>query len=202
MITPADIQKKDFSVGIRGYDKEEVDEFLDLLTLDLTALLAENASLVQQIERLGEDIEKYRSSENSVVETLEAAKSLMGDISGSAEKKAELLIKNAELDAELIKREARDSAERLLEETEELNERLNLFRTKYRNLLEVELERFDSFSAELFKEFKLDDLKEEAKKMPAARSISDTKMVKTSDIFGDAAKDVSGRNTIIFKQKI
>lgn len=202
MITPADIQKKDFSVGIRGYDKEEVDEFLDLLTLDLTALIAENASLAQQIERLGEDIEKYRSSENAVVETLEAAKSLMGDISGSAEKKAELLIKNAELDAELIKREARDSADRLLEEMDELNERLSIFKTKYRNLLEAELERFDSFSAELFKEFKLDDLKEAAKKTPATRSVTDSKMVKTSDIFGDVNKDASGRNTIVFKHEI
>lgn len=35
MITPADIQNKEFTKGFRGYDEEEVDMFLDLITLDL-----------------------------------------------------------------------------------------------------------------------------------------------------------------------
>ena len=40
MITPLDIQNKEFSRGVRGYKEEEVDEFLDLITVDMEKLLA------------------------------------------------------------------------------------------------------------------------------------------------------------------
>ena len=64
-----------------------------------------------------EDLEKYQTSETAVLETLETAKALMGDISVSAEKRAQILIKNAEMEAEKIQREARESAERKKEES-------------------------------------------------------------------------------------
>jgi cell division initiation protein len=117
MITPLDIQNKQFSKGVRGYKEEEVDGFLDLLTLDLEKLIDENHKMKEKVKSLGIELERYKNSEGAVLETLEAAKALMGDISASAEKRAEILLKNAELDAELIQREARESVERLQEET-------------------------------------------------------------------------------------
>ena len=42
MITPADIENKDFSRVKRGYDMEEVDDFLDLIIVDMEKLLREN----------------------------------------------------------------------------------------------------------------------------------------------------------------
>ena len=117
MITPLDIQNKDFTKSMRGYSADEVDDFLDLITVDYEKLIAENAALKEQVTALETDLAKYRGSEDTVLETLEAAKRLMGDISASAEKRAEILLKNAELDAELIQREARENVERLTEET-------------------------------------------------------------------------------------
>ncbi len=150
MITPLDIQNKEFSKVVRGYKEEEVDAFLDLITIDMEKLLQENAALKEQLSRTAEDLTRYKSSEGAVLETLEAAKALMSDISGSAERRAEILLKNAELDAELIQREARDSVERLKEESVRLKNNLSAFKTKYRSFLESELERFDTLSYELF----------------------------------------------------
>jgi len=84
---------------------------------------------------------------------------LMGDISASAEKRAEILLKNAELDAQLIQREAKESIERLNEELVSTRNRLNIFRTRYRSLLESELEKFDNLSAELFADRDMEELK-------------------------------------------
>lgn len=159
MITPLDIQNKEFSKAVRGYKEEEVDEFLDLLTVDLEKVITENARMKAEIARLSKDLEKYKSSEDAVLGTLEAAKALMGDISASAEKRAEILLKNAELDAELIQREARESVERLTEQTVDLRNRFTSFQSRYKNMLEAELERFDTLSGELFSQFSLDDLK-------------------------------------------
>jgi cell division initiation protein len=159
MITPLDIQNKEFPRVVRGYKEEEVDSFLDLLTLDLEKLLEENQRLKDQVKSLTAEVERYRSTENAVLETLEAAKALMGDISASAEKRAEILLKNAELDAQLIQREARENIERLNEEMATMRNRLNIFRARYRSLLESELGKFDNLSAELFADKDMEELK-------------------------------------------
>ncbi len=159
MITPLDIQNKEFSKGVRGYKEEDVDGFLDLLTLDLEKLITENAKMKAEIGRLNLELDKYRNSEDAVLETLEAAKALMGDISASAEKRAEILLKNAELDAELIQREARESVERLNEESVLLRNRFTAFQSKFRTLLESELEKFDTLSMEIFSQYGMDDVK-------------------------------------------
>ena len=153
MITPLDIQNREFAKGVRGYKEEDVDSFLDLVTTDMEIMLSENAALKEAVRRLESELEKYRSSETAVVETLEAAKGLMRDIAISSEKRAEVLLKNAELDAELITKEARESANRLKEESAALRNRFNDFRAGYKRMLENEMERFDSVSNAIFEEF-------------------------------------------------
>ncbi|MDR0874643.1 MAG: DivIVA domain-containing protein [Clostridiales Family XIII bacterium] len=149
MITPAAIQRKEFARGVRGYREEEVDRFLDEMAADLEAILRENEGLKENARSLAMEIERYRSSENSILSTLESAKALMADISASAEKRAELLLKSAELDAERIRREARDSVERMRDESTALSQRWELFGARFRNLLESELERFDRSAASI-----------------------------------------------------
>ena len=163
MFTPLDIQNKEFSKSVNGYKKDEVDEFLDLLTVDMEKLISDSVALKTENSRLISELERYKGSEGAVLETLEAAKALMGEISTSAEKRAEILLKNAELDAELIQREARESVERLSEESVLLKNRFTAFQSKYRNLLESELERFDTLSAEIFEEFGIEEPPEEPK---------------------------------------
>ncbi|HPD89887.1 MAG TPA: DivIVA domain-containing protein [Bacillota bacterium] len=158
MITPLDIQEKEFPKAVRGYKEYAVDEFLDVITMDYEAMLLENDKLKTEVDRLKAELVRYSSTENAVLETLEAAKSLMGDISASAERRAEILLKNAELDAELVLREAKESVERLTEENEALHGRFKKFQARYKSLLESELERFDTLSLELFEELGMSDL--------------------------------------------
>ena len=110
MISPLEIQEKEFGRGLKGFKEDEVNEFLDQLTLDLERLLEENRQLKAEKQQMEEELKKFKESETSVLETLETAKALMGDISASAEKRAQILLKNAELDAQRIQREAREEA--------------------------------------------------------------------------------------------
>ena len=149
MITPASIQQKEFTRGVRGYKEEEVDQFLDEMAADVETIIRENDGLKESLRALSVEIERYRSSESAIMSTLESAKALMADISASAEKRADLLLKSAELDAERIRREARDSVERMRDESAALSKRWELFSARYRNLLETELERFDRSAASI-----------------------------------------------------
>ena len=107
-------QEKEFSKAVRGYKEDEVNEFLDEITIDLERLLDELRQTKEENSRLVEELERHRNSEGTVLETLEAAKGLMSDISASAEKRAEILLKNAELDAQLMQKEAKEMAEQFL----------------------------------------------------------------------------------------
>ena len=154
MISPLEIQEKEFSRSLKGFKEDEVNEFLDRITLDLERILEENRQLRAEKEQLTEELKKYKSSESAVLDTLETAKALMGDISASAEKRAQILLKNAEMEAQNMQREAKEAIERMNEESAALRGRVKSFRAKYRQLLEMELQHFDSRTAELFPELK------------------------------------------------
>lgn len=153
MITPADIEYKEFTKAVRGYKEEEVDEFLDLIIVDMENLIRENKKLKGELEKARNQVDQHVSTETSVYQTLEAAKSLMNDIAASAERRAEVLLKNAELEASLITKEARESVSRLTDEGNRLRGRVDSLRSRYKNMLENELERINSLSEDIFEEF-------------------------------------------------
>lgn len=158
MITPLDIEKKQFDIVKKGFDTDQVDDFLNLIIVDMEKLIRENKMLKQEAVRLKEQLDSTQGSESSILQTLEAAKELMNDISASSERRAQILLKNAELDAEIIQREARESVQKYTDEGNKLFERLERFKKKYRNLLEDELERIDGVAEDLFEEFEDDFL--------------------------------------------
>ena len=160
MLTPKDIQAKQFARGVRGYREDEVDTFLDMLTLDFDKLTKENVKLRNEIAALETELERYKGAQEEVTKTMKQAQSLMDDIARSAEKRAEILVKNAELDSETIIREAREKAQRLEDENKHIKQRYIAFRDRYRDMLEQELSHFESVQDNLFPDFEVDRLEE------------------------------------------
>lgn len=70
MITPLEIQNKRFSKKMRGYDENEVDEFLDRLTEDYEALYRENAILKDKVQILEDKMKHYTDMEASLQNAL------------------------------------------------------------------------------------------------------------------------------------
>ncbi len=158
MITPADIENKVFSKAVRGYKEEEVDDFLDLIILDMEKLMKENRQLKKELEKSQTQVDRHVSTESSVYETLESAKSLLNDIAASAERRAQVILKDAELEAAMITREARESISRLTDEASRLRRNVEGLRAKYRQMLELELERVDAMGSGWFEELERDFL--------------------------------------------
>ncbi|MGN1334332.1 MAG: DivIVA domain-containing protein [Anaerovoracaceae bacterium] len=158
MITPTDIENKEFSKAKKGYNEEEVDEFLDLIILDMEKLIRENRQLKEELGKAHVQVDKHMSTETSVYETLEAAKSLMNDIAASAERRAEILLKNAEMEANLITREAKESIARYTDEGNRLKDRVESLKERYKKMLEAELERIDFGVSDFLADFEKDFL--------------------------------------------
>lgn len=188
MITPYEIETKEFSKSMRGYNAEEVDEFLDIIILDLQKLLDDQEKLRSTVKNLEGELAQYKRSETSVLNTLESAKKLMNDISESAEKRAEIIIKNAQMDADAIQRDARENISKLTEEGEKLKYKVARFRERYRQLLEDQLNQIEGSSEELF-----EDLEREF--MPASMDDSITAVTPASEIQKEELKQ---KKTMVF----
>lgn len=144
MITPADIQNKDFSKSFRGYEEEEVDMFLDLITLDLEKLMKENLNLKAQIATLTTEKDSIGGTDLTTKETLETAKKLMDDLAVSSEKRAKALIENAEMDAAIIIKDAKMKAEQMTDESAELARNFGNFKKEYKEILERYSREFEN----------------------------------------------------------
>lgn len=100
MLTPQEVSERAFQkASFGGYNMHQVDEFLDLLTADYTALYNENAVLKNKMKVLVEKVEEYRSTEEAM------RKALM-----TAQKIAEEMVQNAEQQKAAILAEAEEQA--------------------------------------------------------------------------------------------
>ncbi len=95
MLTPLDIQKQEFDVKFRGYNADEVDSFLDIVGSDYEKLYKENAELKQQLKTLKADVEKYKTMESTLKESILLAQSTAEDVKHNANNKASNIIAEA-----------------------------------------------------------------------------------------------------------
>jgi cell division initiation protein len=106
-ITPLDIQQMVFQTGFRGYDKEEVNRFLEEIAETVEELNRENAVQREKIVFLEQQLTELKRTEATLSNTLVSAQSLAEDVKRSAQRESELVIKEAELKAGEMIRQAR-----------------------------------------------------------------------------------------------
>ena len=100
MLTPQEVSTHAFSKAVMGgYNMAMVDEFLDELTDDYTALYKENAALKAKLKVLVEKVEDYRATEDSMRATLLTAQKMADSIVHEAEAKRDEILAQAETSA-------------------------------------------------------------------------------------------------------
>ncbi len=97
MYTPLDIENKKFAKQImNGYSVEEVDDFLDQLTVDYEKMYKEASENKRRIEELEKSIEHYKTIEGTLQNTLVMAQSAADEVKNIAKQQAEQIVKEAE----------------------------------------------------------------------------------------------------------
>ena len=100
MLTPQEVSTHAFAKAVMGgYNMAMVDEFLDELTDDYTALYKENAALKAKMKVLVEKVEEYRATEDSMRATLLTAQRMADSIVRDAEAKRDEILAKADTDA-------------------------------------------------------------------------------------------------------
>ena len=99
-ITPVDIQHKTFKKALQGYDRTEVDQFLDDVIETLEDDAQQNAALEAEIADLRERISHFKAMEESLRNTLVLAQRTADEVKASAHKEADIIKEQARIAAE------------------------------------------------------------------------------------------------------
>jgi cell division initiation protein len=117
-ITPLEIRQKTFEKVFRGYDKDEVNAYLQSLSMEWERLMDENKELYQRIDNLEAESKKLRELESSLFKTLKTAEDTGATLIEQAKKETDLKLKESSIKAEELLTEARGKAKSLVENAE------------------------------------------------------------------------------------
>lgn len=138
-LTPIDVQNKEFSRSIRGFSPTEVDEFLDRISKEMESLIKENIANREQLSQVKDKLNHYHKLEETLHNAIIVAQETAEDVKRNAAKEAELIRREADRDAARIMDEARYKASRILAEHEEVYKQAQIFKMRFRSLVEAQL---------------------------------------------------------------
>lgn len=117
-ITPLEIRQKDFEKKLRGYDKDEVNAFLQSLSNEWERVLEENKELTIKLAQAEKEVEKLREVESSLYKTLKTAEDTGANVIEQANKAAELHMKETKMNAEALLSESKNRSRAMIEQAE------------------------------------------------------------------------------------
>lgn len=154
-LTPVDITNKEFRKMLRGYDPEEVDEFLDQVVEDYEELFKENSLLKEKINAMNEKIEHYAKIESTIQNTLLLAQNAAEQAKISSQKEADMVVKHANDSAKKILDKAHTDVVSITHEYDRLKQEFVKFRAKFRNFITVQMETFEDLEKDFIKNYNL-----------------------------------------------
>ena len=173
MLTPIDIHNKAFSKSFRGYNEDEVNEFLDLVIKDFELIIHEKLELEKQLEALQNELDHvlerdaaYSSNsgvishyqgtetalqptslsamEQSMHKSIRVAQEVADEVRLNAKKEAELILQDAEKNADRMINEALQKARSIHSGITDMKQKANVYRARFRAVVQSHLEVLDN----------------------------------------------------------
>ncbi|MBC5625474.1 DivIVA domain-containing protein [Clostridium sp. NSJ-49] len=160
-LTPMDINNKEFKRGIRGYNPDEVDEFLDEVVENYEELYKENSRLKETVTRLKDKVDHYERLEATIQNTLLLAQNAAEQAKESSQKEADLIVNNANETAQKILDKAHSDVIGINDEYERVKEEFIKFRAKFRGFMNTQLQTFDELEKDLTKNYNVSEVIQE-----------------------------------------
>ena len=141
MITPLDIENKKFAKQMmNGYNVEEVDDFLDELTVDYSKNYKELTELRSTVEELNKSLEQYKSIEATLQNTLVMAQSTAEEVKNVAKQKADQIIEEAKSSSQKQVDDLNNEILRKQKEVDDIKKQFDIYKAKMESLLISQLE--------------------------------------------------------------
>ena len=150
-LTPLDIHNKEFHVKLRGYDQDEVNDFLDQIIKDYENTLKENDRLADSLQQNKEKLKYFNDLKASLNQSIIVAQEAADKVKANTQKEAEIInheaqkqgqdiIDQANAKAKHIIDEASRKAKKIAIETDDLRKQARIFRQRLQVMMESQLE--------------------------------------------------------------
>ena len=149
MITPLDIENKKFSKQMmNGYSVEEVDDFLDDLTVDYSKNYKENTELRTKVDELTKSVQHYKTIEETLQNTLVMAQKTAEDVKNVARQQAEQIVNEAKGSAQKQVQDLENEIIAKRKEIEDIKKQFDIYKAKMESLLISQLELLKDINKE------------------------------------------------------
>ena len=156
IFTPDGIRKQEFNKSFRGFDKEEVEAFLEKLSAEFETLFNQNESIKKELEETKLQLEKLLDSKNKIQQTLIKTEEKSNQTIEDAESKAGEILRLADEKSTELLQKSREEADRLKSAVINLREEKEILITKLKTVI--------NYQAHLL-EMKVEDAGEEIKEV-------------------------------------
>ncbi|AXN40461.1 DivIVA domain-containing protein [Peribacillus butanolivorans] len=143
-LTPIDIHNKEFGKVFRGYDEDEVNEFLDQVIKDYELILREKKELEEKLNETYDRLGHFTTIEGTLNKSIIVAQEAAEELKRNAQKEAKLIIKEAEKNADRIVNESLVKARKIAMDIEDLKKQSKVFRTRFKMLVGAQLDLLDN----------------------------------------------------------
>ena len=141
MITPLDIENKRFAKQmVNGYSVEEVDDFLDELTIDYSKNYKEVTELRAKVDELNSSLEQYKNIESTLQNTLVMAQTTAEEVKNVAKQKADQIVDEAKANAQKKVDELNNEIVIRQKELDDVKKQFDIYKAKMESLLISHLE--------------------------------------------------------------
>ncbi len=150
MLKPMDIHNKEFKKAVRGYDTEEVDEFLDEIIVDFEKMQRELDLLRNQLSTYSENMTSYKERESALNNALITAQQFADNVRAEAEMSAQKIVGDAQEKAKSIVGASEEKLGMMQKNYDLLTGKFQEIKDNLRRYLEGQLEilSHDDFSFE------------------------------------------------------
>ena len=163
IFTPNSIKKQEFNKSLRGFDKEEVQAFLEKLSVEFETLFTENEAIKKELEETKQQLEMFLEIENKIQQTLIDTEIKSNQKIEEAQNKAGEILRLAQEKSTELLQKSREEADRLKSAVINLREEKEILITKLKTVI--------NYQSHLL-EMKVEDAGEEIKEKKRVESSS------------------------------
>ncbi|MEG1256313.1 DivIVA domain-containing protein [Clostridium sp.] len=154
-MTSMDMMNQDFKRSMRGYNMDEVDEFLERISQDYEVVYKENAVLKEKMDVFQDKLDHYARMESTIQSTLLLAQNAAEQAKLSSQTEAELIVKNANESAKRILDKAHVDVLNINDEFDRTKQEFAKFRSKFRNFIITQMEMFEALEKDFDKNYNI-----------------------------------------------
>lgn len=139
-LTPTDIHNKTFTTKFRGYDENEVNEFLEQLMKDFENVIKKNEELERVIADKESKIAHFKTIEDTMQQSILIAQGAAEDVRKNAIQESKLIVRESEKNADRLVNDALAQARRIALEVEVLKKQSKIFKSRFKMMVEAQLD--------------------------------------------------------------